>query len=215
MVGTVPFAYMRRRAPSVQADGGLPRRVASLVAVLFLGGLLFGVPLAAHAQMSEVCERALPAADDQYREAAYGEALRLVSACLNQSDRSDEQSVAAYRLLALIHLKRDELDQARAAVVNLLGLTPGYEPDPVASPPSYVSLVTVVKEDLKSRVAADSAQAAPARTPFFRRTSTWVTIGGLLVGGGVAAVVAGGGGGGGGGAPVTGPDALPLPPGTP
>lgn len=180
------------------------------VALLLGGTLLLGLP-PAQAQTSSVCDRALAAADDQYRDAAYDEALRLVSACLNQSDRSQEQSVEAYRLLALIHLKRDELDRAREAVVNLLGLNPSYTPDPVVSPPSYVSLVTVVKDDLKSRVAADSAAATPRRKPFFRRTGTWITIGGLLVGGGVAAAVASGGGS----SSDSPPQSLPLPPTVP
>ena len=173
--------------------------------------LLLGVgaaPLQAQ-QTSEVCDRALAAADDQNRDAAYEEALRLVSACLNQSDRSDEQSIRAYRRLALIHLKRDELDQARAAVVNLLGVDAGYAADPVANPPSYVSLVSVVKENLQQAPPTDTTMVAdaPGRKPFFRRTSTWLLFGGLVGGGVAAAVLAGGGGSSGGGA-----DPLPVPP---
>jgi hypothetical protein len=164
---------------------------------------------------SDVCDRALDAADDQYREAAYGEALRLVSACLNQNDRSEAQSIRAYRQLALIHLKRDELDQARAAIVNLLGVDAGYQADPVSNPPAYVSLVTVVKENLQRTPEAVATAEPTRKKPFFRRTSTWVVLGGVLVGGGVAAAVAGGGGGssaggGGGGLPV--PPALPPAP---
>ena len=182
--------------------------------------LLLGArDLRAQAPGSDVCERALPAAEAQYRDAAYGEALRLVSACLDQSSASTEQSVAAYRLLALIHLKRDELDQARAAVVNLLGVEPTYEADPVTSPPAYVSLVAIVQRDLQSR-EQEVAAASPERRPFFRRTGTWVTLGTLVVGSGVATYFAlEGGGGAGTGEPVPTPpptaNPLPLPPGTP
>jgi hypothetical protein len=187
-----------------------------LLSVLVL--LLDARPLRAQAPGSDVCERALPAAEAQYRDAAYGEALRLVSACLDQSTASPDQSVAAYRLLALIHLKRDELEQARAAVVNLLGVEPTYEADPVTSPPAYVSLVAIVQRDLQSREAV--AAESPERRPFFRRTGTWVTLGTLVLGSGVATYFAlGSGGEAGTGEPVPTPppaaNPLPLPPGTP
>jgi hypothetical protein len=187
---------------------------SALVLLLGPGPLWAQAP---EASGSEVCGRALPAAEDQYRDAAYGEALRLVSACLDQGDASTEQSVAAYRLLALIHLKRDELEQARAAVVNLLGVDPTYEADPVTSPPAYVSLVAIVQRDLQRQEQEAVADRADRR-PFFRRTSTWMTIGTIVVGSGVASYFALGGGGGEGGPGPTPPpaaDPLPLPPGTP
>lgn len=171
----------------------------------------------AQAAGSEVCERALPAAEDQYRDAAYGEALRLVSACLDQGSASPEQSVRAYRLLALIHLKRDELERARAAVVNLLGVDPTYEADPVASPPAYVSLVAIVQRDLQSR-EQEAVADRPERRPFFRRTGTWMTIGTIVVGSGVASYFAlGRDSEAGETSPTTPPAAtpLPIPPGTP
>jgi len=69
-------------------------RLLGLVLVFFVLGV---VP--APAQTSLVCEQALSAAEEQYRDAAYGEALRLVSACLNQTNIPQEQAVSAYRLL--------------------------------------------------------------------------------------------------------------------
>lgn len=172
----------------------------------------------ARAQALLVCERALTAAEEQYLDAAYDEALRLVAACLNQDDIPQQQAVSAYRLLALIHLKQDALDSARAAVVNLLGIDPTYTADPINSPPAYVSLVAIVQRDLQ-RTAEEQGSEEPARTPFFRRTSTWVTMSSILVGSGVATVLALGGGGGnsdgGGEPPSSGPDSLPIPPSTP
>jgi hypothetical protein len=183
-----------------------------------LGLLCVFAVLPTYAQSSAVCDRALAAAEDQYREAEYEEALRLAAACLNQKERAPAQAVAAYRMLALIHLKRDELDQARTAVVSLLGIDPTYEADPVTNPPAYVSLVSIVQRDLQSPRTAQ-APAEPTRTPFFRRTSTWVTLSGILIGSGVATVVTlgsgSGGDSGGGGEPPPGPSPLPIPPSTP
>ena len=192
------------------------QRVLGLVLML----LVFGVALAP-AQTSLVCEQALSAANEQYLDAEYNEALRLVSACLNQTDIPQEQAVSAYRLLALIHLKRDALDEARAAVVNLLGIDPTYTADPVNSPPAYVSLVSIVQRDLQRTAEEQGVNEGPAepdRTPFFRRTSTWVTMGGILVGSGVAtffALEGGSDGPGGGDDPPPGPGQLPIPPSTP
>ena len=203
----------RRSAGRALAPRGRARWGALLLGLFVLGG---GGVLPAHAQTSGVCERALPAAQDQYRDAEFDEALRLVSACLDQGEKSQAQAVAAYRLLALIHLKRDELEQARAAVVNLLGVDPTYEADPVNSPPAYVSLVAIVQRNLQTSGEVAAADE-PERTPFFRRTGTWVTIGTIVVGSGVASYFAlGGGGGEGETVPPSGsPNPLPLPPGTP
>jgi len=182
-------------------------------------GVLFGVavPGTARAQTaSVVCERALSAAEDQYRDAAYDEALRLVAACLDQGEKTDEQAVAAYELLALIHLKNDEIERARAAVVNLLGVDPTYTVDPIVQPPSYVSLIAIVQRDLQAREEAVAAQAERSRPSFFRRTGTWLTLGTIVVGSGVAtALTLGGGSEGGGSEPPPGPTPLPIPPGTP
>jgi len=211
----------RRRIPisSLQSPFGMcgSRFWAAVLPVLLAVCFVSSVPTYAQ---SAVCERALVAAQDQYREAEYDEALRLAAACLNQEDRTADQAISAYRILALIHLKRDELEQARSAVVNLLGIDPTYTTDPVADPPAYVSLVSIVQRDVQGPTEAASSTPESTRPSFFRRTSTWVTMGTVLVGSGVATVVAlqsgsGGEQGGGGGPPPPGPEPLPIPPTTP
>lgn len=191
---------------------------SALLLCLAVGSVSYGPSV--FAQASDVCERALPAAEEQYRDAVYDEAMNLGTACLNQSDRSPAQAVTAYRLLALIHLKRDELNQAREAVLNLLGVDSSYTADPVTNPPSYVSLVAVVRRELTDPV--QTAETAEEERPsFFRRTSTWVTMGSILVGSGVATYFTVGPGGessgqgGGGTPPPSGPGSLPTPPGAP
>lgn len=171
-------------------------------------------PQSLWAQAEEVCPQALETAEKQYREAAHDEAIRLVTACLNQDEVPPEHAVAAYRLLALIHLKRDQLNEARSAVVNLLGVNPEYEADKVENPPAYVSLVSVVKQDLESGRAA-TGEAVEQETPFFRRTSTWVTLGSIVISSGVATYFTVGTGGGGEEPPPSDPSSLPIPPSTP
>ena len=190
----------------------------------FLVGVLLMVSFvpAAQAQSETVCKRSLDAAEDQYLDGEYDEALRLVSACLNQDDLPQEQAVSAYRMLALIYLKQDQLERARSAVVNLLGIDPTYEADRVSSPPSYVSLVSIVQRELKGTQGsggeiAEDGSAEQGRKPFFKRTSTWITMSSIVIGSGIATFFAleGGGGSGGGDPGASGPGSRPIPPGTP
>lgn len=173
------------------------------------------------AQEESSCEEAFEAAETAYLDGDFEAATRLLSPCLDRTDLSEERTVQAYRLLSLAHLQQDELPEARAAVINILNVQPGYEADPVEDPPPYVSLVSIVRRDVQpaQRAEADDEAAEEDRsTPFFRRTSTWVSIAGSLLVGGVVTFVTlgqGGGDGGGGGDPPGGSDPLPEPPGTP
>ena len=170
-------------------------------------------------QETTPCEEALGAAESAYLNGNFQEAIRLVSPCLDRDDVSEDQVVQAYRLLSLAHLQQNEMRQARAAIVNIFGIRPEYEADPVEDPPSYVSLVSIVRRDVQP-AAAQADEEEPAQdesTPFFRRTSTWLSIAGSLLVGGVVTIVTLGGGddGGGGGNGGEEPGQLPTPPGTP
>lgn len=186
---------------------------------IVLGGLVLGLvgmeqPVAA--QEATVCEEAFATAEAAYLNGAFDDAIRLLSPCLDRSEVPKEQAIPAYRLLSLAHLQKDELPEARAAIVNILSLRPAYEADPVEDPPSYVSLVSIVRREVQPALA-DEAPAEERRTPFFRRTSTWISIAGTLIVGGVVTMVATGTSddGGSGGDPPGGQGALPDPPPTP
>lgn len=169
------------------------------------------------AQDSGSCTEAITAGEEAYRNAEFEEAIRRVSTCLEQSDIPTDQAVQAYRLLSLAHLRLSELQQARSAIVNIFGLRPSYEVDPIEDPPEYVSLVSIVRRDVRPEVPPEEP-AEDERTPFFKRSSTWLSIlGSVAVGGVVTFLTLGQGGGdnGGGTTPPTGPDPLPTPPGTP
>ena len=167
----------------------------------------------AHAQDTDVppCEALVAEAQDRYLNGAYEAAIQRAAQCFDRSDVEAEDAVQAYRLISLAHLKLDELDAAREAIVNLLGVAPTYEPDPVQDPPTYVSMVAIVKQEVQP--AGTSSDAEEERPGFFRRTSTWVVLSTTLVAGGVTAFLTLGGESitGGGGGPTT----LPPPPGTP
>jgi len=176
---------------------------------------LIGVP-SVSAQEGGTCEGAISAAESAYVNGDFQEAINQASACLNQQDATVDQAVEAHRLISLSYLRQNELQQARAAIVNIFGLRPGYEADPINDPPEYVSLVSIVRREVQPEVPPAEEPAEDERTPFFRRTSTWLSLlGSVAVGGVVTFLTLGQGGSENGGGPPTGPDPLPQPPRTP
>lgn len=115
-----------------------------------MAALLAGLTLApgAFAQTSD-CAALLGAAHDAYVDRAFADAEALARRCLDTPETEAEAALRAYRLLALVHLQRGELAEAKLAVVRLLATSFDYEPDPVLDPPAYVALVTSVKEQLR------------------------------------------------------------------
>ncbi len=191
---------------------------------ILIGGILIvgftgwiGVAPAAAQNEVPTCEEAIEEGESAYINGNFQEAISQVSACLDRQDVSEDQAVTAYRLLGLSHLRLNELQQARQAIINIFGIRPGYEADPINDPPEYVSLVSIVRRDVQPEAPPADQPADDDRTPFFKRTSTWLSlIGSVAVGGVVTFLTLGqGGGDNGGGGGSTGPDPLPPPPGTP
>lgn len=135
----------------------------AVVCSLALWGAV-GIPLAS-AQAPPPCDPLLAAAEGRYVKREFAEAETLVRACLAQNERSDEAAVLAYRLLALIALRQDDLPEAKRAVLQIVGVSFEYEPDPVQDPPSFVALVKTIKGQLRKEQARplshDSTRVAP------------------------------------------------------
>lgn len=163
------------------------------------------------AQPATGCDPQLVAAEAQYRNGAFDQAISSVTECLNQPSTAPTEAVKAYRMLALAHIRQNELVAARRAIINLLSVNPSYEADRVNDPPIFVSTVSLVKRELNLGPAAVPTQptqpllprftamsearrfsppsVVPASDPddspsFFRRSNTWLTIGGIMIGSG-------------------------------
>jgi hypothetical protein len=193
-----------------------------------------GVPQA-FGQALSTCEPLLAEAEERYTDREYTEAEDLLRACLAQSELAVDEALRAYRLLALVFLRQDDVSEAKQAVLRLLGVSFSYEADPVQDPPVYVALVTSVKDQLRIdrdppadgtgvdepevRVAQitpePQEEAAPAEeqvSPQARNGFTrWLLIGGGVVVASVAGVLLTGGGSG----DASGGTPLPLPPSFP
>ena len=140
----------------------------ALVGLLVVGLL---VPLVAVAQPSP-CPDALATAEAAYRERDYAAVEASVLACAYHPDAAPGERVSAYRLLALSLVKQDRLAEARATVVQLLGVDYAYDADLTTDLPLYVGLVRVTRTQLglgasapPRPVPAAGAPAAPVVAP--------------------------------------------------
>lgn len=177
-----------------------------------VGLTLMGAATTARAQSAADCTEWIATAEEQYVNGAFGQTIHLVSECLNEPSIDANDAVAAYRMLALAHIKQNELRPAREAIVNMLGADPTYEADRINDPPVFVSMVSLVRREMQlgpnalpvqpvytlspqpaEAVATARLQAVPAAPSadpgapsrsFFRRANTWLTIGGVMIGSG-------------------------------
>lgn len=172
------------------------------------------------AQPRDKCTEEYARAESTYLEGNFDEAIRLLQTCLDREDLFEDEAVRVYRLMALVHVNRGDFDQAQLALVNLLGRSPGYEPDPVEDPPAYSALVRLVKEQLAAQQPLQpplqepppEAEEAPAQAQrsWFSGPRRWlILVGGAAAAGTVAALVLSDG------QQETGPQPLPLPPALP
>ena len=206
------------------------QRSAGLWSVVF--AVLFLLPTTVQAQEAPACDTLLAEAEELYVGRNFSEAESRVRACLRAPDLADEYALQAFRLLALVFLRQDDLPEARQAVVRLLGVSFAYEPDPVQDPPAYVALVASVKEQLQVEgIAADSAraltepgilivdrappedEASPAPVRRERGIGRWLLLGGGVVAASLVAVLLTSGGDG--ASPPPGTQPLPPPPSFP
>ena len=131
-------------------SGAAPRPTPRRLAAWGLAAWVLVMAPAVTAQQATPCASLLETAEERYIQLEFAEAESLVQACLAQPDLSDAEALRAYRQLTLIFLQRDDLPAAKGTVVALLERSFEYAPDPTRDPPSYVSLVTSVKERMQS-----------------------------------------------------------------
>ena len=163
----------------------------------------------ARAQDTPSCSVQLASAEVDYQNGAFQSALQSATECLSRPTPGSGETLQAYRMLALTYIKLNDLEAARRAIVNLLGLHPEYTADRVNDPPTYAAMVSLVRRRLQlgpsavapqtlqslspaERVAIDVQQLRSIPGPldppsadntFFRQANTWLTIGGIMVGG--------------------------------
>lgn len=134
----------------------------SILRVVLLGVLLLGAS-AARAQTPE-CRTALAEAEARYVEGAFDAVPARLEPCLDGS----RQAIPAYRLVALSQLRRGEIVETKLTILRILTLQPGYLPDRIQDPPTFVALVETVRGELESYSQAALETALVARGPWIR-----------------------------------------------
>jgi hypothetical protein len=127
--------------------------------------LLFAAP-SATAQTTS-CEARLIWAHEHYVDQRFSEAEASARACLAQPNVDADAAIEAHRLLALIHLRQDDLAEAKREVIKLLSISFDYAPDPILDPPTYAALVEAVRNQLRVDPEAprQPSPAAPQPEP--------------------------------------------------
>lgn len=110
-------------------------------------------------RLARACEQALESADTAYRTRRFATALDSLQTCLVEDGIGVEQKVDAHRLRTLIHLKQGEMEAAKNILLQIFSIKPDYQADPVHDPPGYVSLVSIVREQIGSS-SSDSSPGA-------------------------------------------------------
>jgi hypothetical protein len=122
---------MRRDALSVIT--GNPFKGVLVVLVLVLGMPPEG---AAQVASQEQCNAMLSDAEASYRARNYSEAIARLSDCFRVENLSEDGARRAYRLLALALLGQEQVVEAKLVIIQLLGLIPTYQPDPIQDSPT-------------------------------------------------------------------------------
>lgn len=179
--------------------------------------LAASAPAGVRAQAREKCDVEYERAEAEYLEGRFDDAINALQSCLDREQLFRDEAVRVYRLMALAYLNKGDVEQARFAVVNLLSRDAAYEPDAVQDPPTYVSLVNLVQEQLAVN-APSPAEPEPAEGVDERPRRSWLTgprqwllvAGGAVVVGTAAALIFSGSD-----SPGGNTSPLPLPPAFP
>lgn len=126
--------------------------------------LLFLFSTTGMAQASP-CKSLLDSAQEHYVEQRFADAEAAVRTCLGRSYVAPGDALASHRLLALVHLRQDQLAEAKQAVMQLLSISFDYQPDPIFDPPTFAALVETVRNQLRVDVEAFRAVYAESPSP--------------------------------------------------
>lgn len=128
-----------------------------------IGAVLLVLLSATGTAQASPCKSLLDSAQEHYVEQRFSDAEAAVRTCLGRSYVAPGDAVASHRLLALVHLRQDKLVEAKYEVMQLLGISFDYQPDPILDPPAFASLVQTVRNQL--RVDVEAFRAAYAESP--------------------------------------------------
>ena len=152
---------------------------------LFLVLLICCLPTATVYAQAESCQATLQQAEQAYNLGDFDETIRLVDTCLDNTSVSEAERQFGFRLKGLSYIGKGLETDARAAVRRLLELVPSFQADPVQDPPTFITLIEEVKQEMGVPAAAlpvDADRGIPSQRnarDTRNRVESWYTNWGL------------------------------------
>lgn len=108
--------------------------------------LNFDHHLLAQEQKDPNRQKILDQAQRLYYEGQFTEAVNLVRSCLTDEAISTAERIRAYKILSQVAMARDNDEQAREIIRQIIKLDPEYRPTIDEEPPRFVKMVEEVRQ---------------------------------------------------------------------
>ena len=129
-----------------------------LVAILTMGTPLMLLEFSsiniasAFAQTKDQCTEQLITAEKEYLSGKYTEAIELVNGCLDKANLIDIEKEKAYKILSLVYISMDSINEANSAVKNLLTINPNFEIVPDTDPQTLQIFIDKIARTLTPEI---------------------------------------------------------------
>jgi tetratricopeptide (TPR) repeat protein len=132
--------------------------------VFFLAAILaMGAPLmlfefssikisSAFAQTNDQCTEQLILAEKEYFSGKYAEAIELINQCLDKTNLIDFEKEKAYKILSLVYISMDSINEANNAVKNLLITNPNFKAVPDRDPQTLQIFIDYIAQTLTPEI---------------------------------------------------------------
>ena len=126
--------------------------ILSLGAPLMIFKFSFIKIATAYAQTKDQCNEQLIIAEKEYLSGKYTEAIELINQCLNKANLIDLEKEKAYKLLSLVYISMDSLNEANNAVKNLLITNPNFKAVPDRDPQTLQIFIDYIAQTLTPEI---------------------------------------------------------------
>ncbi len=144
-------------------------------------GILVFTGLAPQISMAQTdeCENILPHAENLFFNAAFDEAVEILTNCLPAKTLVDAERTGIYLLLARIYFADQKRAPAAEALDKLFTLNPEFEP-PSLLPPPFIEFAKHIREIHSAEEVVDKQLVLLPNIPEEKKTNNrrWLLIGG-------------------------------------
>jgi tetratricopeptide (TPR) repeat protein len=106
----------------------------------------------AFAQTKDQCTEQLIIAEKEYLSGKYAEAIKLINKCLDKENLIDFEKEEAYRILSIVYISIDSINEANNAVKNLLITNPNFKIFPERDPQTLQIFIDNIAQTLTPEI---------------------------------------------------------------